>query len=273
MKEPQYTYGGEDDFYDEDASPGVVSPEKTTLRRLLIVLLDISASMAERADRRGTPPIEELNRRFKALLLSGELNRMTNLEIAIAAFYTEIKGSRATPKVIPLPLGVPVRSDSPIHWAAHATWGHPGDLQASGGTPLGTAVERATGWIATRLTQWWEEGADRDCRPVLVVLTDGVPWSGDNLKGAISSVHKMESSGDLAFWIAGTGAATDSVYVDLANKGNFVHLGSKAIESFIRLMSMSMKAAEEGGHEPVESLYRRLRDKLNQLEGESVAGA
>jgi len=229
-----------------------VSPEDTGERKLLVVLLDISSSMGEETG--GSTPIDELNRAFRDFLRPNAIQLSEfglNGELAIAAFYADSTGKHVTW----LPLGVPVREASQVHWVRYATQ-FDDDLIAGGGTPTGFAISQAVAVITERYSEWQRDGVYPNPRPVLLVLTDGKPT--DSLTEASTAVHQLEDEGKLVLWVACTEHADMTKLATLADKGNLISLGGKPIDSFIALISQSLDVAQRG------RTARDIYDRLNQ---------
>jgi uncharacterized protein YegL len=234
-------------------------PEDEPERQLLVVLLDVSASMAMGGAAAGERPIDELNGAFREFLAPGgvqnsDLGRTG--ELGIAVFHS----SSNTPMISWLPLGRKVHEDSPLYWVRYVKPFN--NLHASGGTPLGAAVCEALDVIERRRKEWREDNIKPNPRPVLVTLTDGQPT--DDISDAARRVHELEDSQDLLSWIAYTKNADPTKIAALADKGNAVPLGDKKIASFIQLLSLSVRTAANFRSRTAAEVYLSLLTKWGE---------
>lgn len=240
-------------------------PERTTTRRLLVVLLDVSYSMGESSTSKapidGQPdpgtPIAELNAALHQFTQAGGIqidDFADNGEIAIGAF----SAPNHKAQVIWLPLGTPVREGSKIHWARHVRPSS-GSIEADGGTPLGMAVGAALDVINERVAELALKKVRVTPRPVLVVLTDGKPT--DDISRATQRVHQMEEASELLMWVAGMAGSDPSQLGTLADKGNYIPLADKPIGDFIRFLSASVDVAGKNSRRTAREIYDSMNRK------------
>ncbi len=143
-----------------------------------LLLLDVSGSMAG-------PPIAELNaglRTFRDELLADEL-AAKRVEVACVTFG-------------------PVEVATGIEPAAlfQPPW-----LRASGETPMGEAILRATDLVRERKQQYRANGVPF-YRPWILLLSDGAPT--DAWAEATARVHDGEASRSFAFFAVAVGGAS-----------------------------------------------------------------
>jgi serine/threonine protein kinase len=248
-----------------DSLPLKPHPRDRSTRRAMVVLVDASPSMG--LVRQGRPTaIAEVNRVLRATFDQGDLAKGQfgdNGEVAVGVFGTSAGATR----IDWLDLaggdnGIAVGPGSPLHFAQDARWEGTVSRFEDDGTPLGAAILAALKVVDDRREELRDEGVTWDARPVVVLLTDGKPT--DSTAEATRAVHEREDSGALAFWIVGTGGARRHDLAGLADKGNFVDLGTKPLGSFARFMAVSAQSVD--GHQPAVDLYRRITDKWRDLE-------
>lgn len=265
-------------------------PDQTTNRRLLVSLVDLSDSMnavpqvgasagapnQRLGDAAPITPIMELDGALRSYLLK-ELDQDQQFglsgEIAVGGFW-------GAANVAWMDLGTPVRAGSNVYWVRYVTArlrereasGNPFRLIAEGGTPLLFAVNNALDLIEERRREWGPARPPAH-RPILVVLTDGVPT--DMFEQASRRVtqlftrtkerlHDLEARKMILFWVACTADADEETLMPLADKGNMIALGDKRISSFITLMQMSPDIAKAGGSRDARTIYTDLRAKWDR---------
>ncbi len=81
---------------------------------------------------------------------------------------------------------------------------NPPTLQASGGTPMGEAIDRALDRVAMRKTQYAKAGIPKTL-PWVFLITDGAPT--DDWQRAAERVHRNSEAGDTAFFAVGVQGA------------------------------------------------------------------
>lgn len=188
----------------ENAVEFATNPEP---RCACVLLLDVSGSMGGR-------PIEALNeglRAFAADLATDSLASQ-RVEVAVVTFGGT---------------GVEVRHDF-----ATAGQFEPDRLTATGGTPMGAAIEKALDMVEERKGQYRANGV-LYYRPWVFLITDGEPT--DDWKDAAHRVKKVEEANGLAFFAVGVEGANMDVIGDIATRPPLKLQGLKFVELFVWL--------------------------------------
>ena len=172
-----------------------------------VLLLDVSGSM-------GGQPIAALNEGLAAFAsdLATDSLASQRVEVAIVTFGGA---------------GVEVRQD-------FVTAGQlePVRLEASGGTPMGAAIERAVDMVEQRKAQYKANGV-LYYRPWVFLITDGEPT--DDWKDAAARVHQVEEANGLAFFAVGVEGANMDVLGEIAVRSPLKLQGLKFVELFVWL--------------------------------------
>ena len=172
-----------------------------------VLLLDVSGSMGGR-------PIAALNEGLAAFAsdLATDSLASQRVEVAIVTFGGN---------------GVEVRQDfvtagqlDPVH------------LEASGGTPMGAAIERAVQLVEDRKQQYKANGV-LYYRPWVFLITDGEPT--DEWKEAATRVRTAEEANGLAFFAVGVEGANLDVLGQIAVRDPLRLQGLKFVELFVWL--------------------------------------
>jgi uncharacterized protein YegL len=246
----------EEPLHGDDLGPA----QEPSTRRLLVLVLDMSASMGVVSDGETSAPIGQLDSSLRSYLKGlrdGTSGFRLHGELAICAVVNSDAHF--------LVAGTPVREASVIFWARFGANAFPADpLVASGNTPLGHAICKSLDVITERLLEYKADGIELAHPPVLLVLSDGRPT--DDMSGAAIRAHQMERDGELLIWVAAMRGADVTALRPLVNKGNLVPLGPR-IDSFVQLISASMRAAELGSSD-AEQIYRAL-NAMALVEGRS----
>ena len=172
-----------------------------------VLLLDVSGSMGGR-------PIAALNeglRAFAADVSTDALARQ-RVEVAMVTFGGD---------------GVTVRHD----FAVAADF-EPPVLRASGGTPMGAAIEQALDLLEGRKRQYRANGISY-YRPWVVLITDGAPT--DEWHAAARRVRELEEAGAAAFFAVGVQGADMAVLGEIATRQPLALDGLKFVELFVWL--------------------------------------
>lgn len=144
-----------------------------------VLLLDTSGSM-------GGSPISELNQGlqiFSEALSKDEL-AMSRIEIAIITFG-------------------PVKVEQDFVIAREFI---PPNLQASGDTPMGSAINLALDVVNERKQTYKKNGISY-YRPWIFLITDGAPTDGNEWQNAAQKVHEYETNKKVAFFSVGVDQA------------------------------------------------------------------
>lgn len=172
-----------------------------------VLLLDVSGSMGGR-------PIAALNEGLGAFSadLSTDALASQRVEVAIVTFGGN---------------GVDVRQDF-----VTAGQFEPVRLEASGGTPMGAAIERAVDLVEDRKRQYKENGV-LYYRPWVFLITDGEPT--DDWTEAAQRVRRAEEANGLAFFAVGVEGANMEVLSQIAVRSPLRLQGLKFVELFVWL--------------------------------------
>lgn len=172
-----------------------------------VLVLDVSGSMGGR-------PIAALNEGLAAFAtdLTTDSLASARVEVAIVTFGGN---------------GVDLRQDfvtagqfEPVH------------LEASGGTPMGAAIERAIELVEDRKRQYKANGV-LYYRPWVFLITDGEPT--DEWAGAATRVRQAEEGNGLAFFAVGVEGANMDVLSQIAVRDPLKLQGLKFVELFVWL--------------------------------------
>lgn len=188
----------------ENAVEFATNPEP---RCACVLLLDVSGSMGGR-------PIEALNeglRAFAADLATDSLASQ-RVEVAVVTFGGT---------------GVEVRHDF-----ATAGQFEPDRLTATGGTPMGAAIEKALDMVDERKRQYRANGV-LYYRPWVFLITDGEPT--DDWKDGAQRVKQAEEANGLAFFAVGVDGANMDVLGEIATRSPLKLQGLKFVELFVWL--------------------------------------
>jgi len=176
-----------------------------------LLLLDTSASMAG-------APISELNAglvTFKDELAADSL-AMKQVEVAVITFG-------------------PVKVESSFHTVPNF---FPPHLQASGDTPMGTAIKQGLDMIKQRKEEYRANGIDY-YRPWVFLFTDGAPT--DEWQSAVAMIQEGEASKSFAFFAVGVQDANMNFLKQISVREPLKLQGFRFREFFLWL-SKSMKS-------------------------------
>lgn len=188
----------------ENAVEFATNPEP---RCACVLLLDVSGSMGGR-------PIDAMNeglRAFAADLATDSLASQ-RVEVAVVTFGGT---------------GVEVRHDF-----ATAGQFEPDRLTATGGTPMGAAIEKALDMVDERKRQYRANGV-LYYRPWVFLITDGEPT--DDWEDAARRVKQAEEANGLAFFAVGVEGANLDVLGEIAARSPLKLQGLKFVELFVWL--------------------------------------
>ncbi len=203
----EYPIFEEQEPFAEEESPfeGAEFVDNPEPRCPCVLLLDTSASMKGK-------PIDELNEGLQALrkeLLEDEL-ASKRVELAIVSFG-------------------PVRVESDF---GTPEFFEPPDLEATGETPMGSAVEHALDMIEERKETYRSNGINY-YRPWVFLITDGSPT--DAWENASHLVKIAEQDGSLAFFPVGVQDANMDVLAKLGTRAPLKLDGLRFTDLFVWL--------------------------------------
>ena len=172
-----------------------------------VLLLDVSGSMGGR-------PIAALNEGLAAFAqdLSTDALASQRVEVAVVTFGGD---------------GVDVRQEF-----VTASQYDPVPLAASGGTPMGAAIEQAIDLVEARKSQYKSNGI-LYYRPWVFLITDGEPT--DEWREAAARVRRAEEANALAFFAVGVEGANMDVLSQIAVRSPLRLQGLKFVELFVWL--------------------------------------
>jgi len=186
-------------------------PDNPEPRCPCLLLLDISGSMAG-------APISELNAglvTFKDELAADSL-AMKRVEVAVITFG-------------------PVKVEGSFHTVLNF---FPPHLQASGDTPMGTAIKQGLEMIMQRKEEYRTNGISF-YRPWVFLITDGAPT--DEWQSAAAMVREGETSKSFAFFAVGVQGANIDILKQISVREPLKLQGLKFRELF-QWLSNSMKS-------------------------------
>lgn len=189
-----------------------------------VLLLDTSGSMSG-------PPIKELNdglQVFQTNLRNDDL-AMMRVEVSVITFG----GS------------VAIAQDF-----VTADQFEPTELDASGDTPMGSAINVALDQLESRKQAYRSAGFSY-YRPWVFLITDGAPTDGDIWKSAAHRVHQAEAAKHVAFFAVGVEGANMDVLTKIATRQPLKLDGLNFREMFVWL-SNSLTAVSHA--EPDEEI-------------------
>ena len=206
----------EQSAFEDEESPfeGAEFVDNPEPRCPCVLLLDTSASMKGK-------PIQELNeglKQFKKELLDDEL-AAKRVEVAIVAFGpTRVEADFQTPEFFEAPT-----------------------LNASGDTPMGSAIEQALDMIRERKETYRSNGINY-YRPWVFLITDGAPT--DPWEAAAKAVKASEQDGSIAFFPVGVEQANMDVLSKLSSRAPLKLDGLRFTDLFAWL-SRSLQAVSQ----------------------------
>jgi uncharacterized protein YegL len=235
-----------------DALP--VQPAKS--RILITLVVDTSSSMAE-GDRIG-----ELNRALRSW--RDELMKDDHLssrgEIALVTFGKDhvvaVDPSGAVAGQASQPY-VPVSQFKPA------------ELAAGGVTPMVEALQYAFDLLAARRRQLRTEGISLANRPLVYLITDGVPtdergYRSDRWRDFAPVIRQQENGKHLLFFAFGVDGAEREVLSGLA-PSSWKFLARLNFAEVLKLVSASIESASAASarSEPAEAVYARVEERLD----------
>lgn len=187
----------------------------------VILLLDTSASMSGE-------PIKELNQGVKIFKASVEEDNQASLrvEVAIITFNSEISDISAKDGFVTISKFTPQK------------------LQASGGTRMGAAINKALDVLEER-KEVYKENAIQYYRPWIFLITDGAPT--DFYLDAAKRLKEAEDNNKLLFYSVGVqDADMDTLREITPNLERAKKLNSLDFQSMFRWLSDSVKQVSRG---------------------------
>ena len=255
----------------------ILHPQDQPDRNLVVLLLDVSGSMALADPSGHGTRISQLIRALDDFLakgihedpsVPGSVNRLhINGEIAIGAFQ-KIGG---VAQVHWLPLAdKPVEGNSPFYYAQEVMGLTPGAREAltpNGGTPIGEAVEEALDVIERRKNSLFEDGLTHEFRPNLYLLTDGEATS--SVAPAASRLHIEEAECRVLFWAFGTAECKEQDLLALGNAAsdydNLFFLNKLPLATVLKFLNKSLRhQATMEKNEPAAAVYDQMHDLLDE---------
>lgn len=235
-----------------DALP--VQPAKS--RILITLVVDTSSSMAE-GDRIG-----ELNRALRSWReeLMGDDHLSSRGEIALVTFGKDHV----------------VAVDPSGAFAGHAQQPYvpvsqfkPAELEAGGVTPMVEALQYAFDLLATRRQQLRADGIPLANRPLVYLITDGVPtdergYRSDRWRDFAPVIRQHEDGKHLLFFALGVDGAERQVLAGLA-PSSWQFLAGLNFAQVLSLVSSSIESASAASarNEPADEVYRRVQEHLD----------
>jgi uncharacterized protein YegL len=228
-------------------------------RVLITLVVDTSYSMSQ------SGRISELNREllgWREDLLSNDVVRRQG-EIALVTFGKDhVRTVDPTGRTS----GQPAEAYVPV--AAFA----PRPLEAGGVTPLVDGLQHAFELIAARRNQLRASGRNMAYRPLVYLITDGVPTDAeglpsDNWRDIAPVIRQQEDGKHLLFFAFGVDGADEDVLRGLAP--NSAHsLGRVPFSRVMQMMSTSIdKSVSAAAHdESAAVLHRQVNEQLDKEE-------
>jgi len=216
-------------------------------RTLIVLILDTSSSMGH------TGAIGELNdalqkwcaelRGNDALQMAGEIAMITFGKDHVMAVDPSGRVGGHTPRPF-----VPLRDFDPP------------ELQSGGVTPMVEAIQYALEVLSVRKRELTAEGLGLAYRPMLHLITDGVPTDEkgnrtDRWRDVAAVLRQHEAGKHLLFFALGVRGADQEVLSGLAPKAWYL-LGDTNFGKVLRLVSTSIGSAQaESRDAPAEIIY------------------
>lgn len=194
-------------------------------RCAVVLVLDVSGSMAETRDGDSRPPIAALNEGLDTLVaeLTADPLASRRVEVAIVTFgaSVDVAADFATTAAMSLPV-----------------------LSAAGPTPLGAALDRALDLVEDRKRTYRANGVTY-YRPWVVLITDGLPT--DEWSAAATRLKEAQRTKSLAFFPVAVEGADMKMLAELSDTAPLLLAGTKFNELFVWL---SASQARVSGSQP-----------------------
>lgn len=257
-----------------------MAPERVDQRNLVALLLDTSESMG-----RGQPPtpIDELNQAV-AKFLSEDIPKHRKLqqsgELAIGQFRKRNQDQSQFVEWLEL-ASHDMEGSHPFYLARGLRAQK--DLEASGQTPIATAILLGLSAIETRKEQLRNSQPPKshEHRPVLYLVTDGAPEgeSERRMEEAIEELQRAEREKRVLFFSIGTGGADMSLLstLSLGGSDNAYDLKDQSLSQLLQFVSRSSEAtfapdvatsagdpADPGDPMDARNVYLSVRRKFNE---------
>jgi len=145
----------------------------------------------------------------------------------------------------------------------------PPALQAGGVTPMVEGLQYAMEITAAHRQQLRSQGISLSNRPLIYLLTDGMPTDPDGhyterWRDLAPVIRQQESGKHLLFFAIGVTGANVEVLRGLAPDSNY-YLANMSFAQVLRLVSASIETATEAPRNgPAEEVYEGVRDGIDK---------
>ncbi|MFE3188020.1 VWA domain-containing protein [Nocardia sp. NPDC059240] len=239
-------------------------PVQQAKSRLLITLVvDTSSSMNEQGPG-GERRIDELNRALAALraeLMKDDVVRRQG-EIALVTF-----GANHVVAVDPTGR-TPGRASEPY---APVSQFNPPALQAGGITPMVEGLQYAFELIADRRGRLRAEGIPLSNRPIVYLITDGVPTDAsghrsDNWRSLVPVIRSQEAGKHMLFFALGVAGAEIDMLQGLAPNSSH-YLAQLEFSQVLMLVSASIDTGADptSRSAPAEEVYGQVQTRIERI--------
>ena len=215
----------------EEVIPDISLVDNTSQRLACVLVLDGSASMADRGAE--TDAIRELNAGLQVL-------------------EAELKGDDIASQrvqVLVIRLGDDDRVETLVDWTDAMDFSAP-TIEASGRTPLGAAMRLALRKIEEQKAEYRAHGISYN-RPWVFAITDGFPTDPD-WEDAAEECRAAEESRKVAIFAIGTSGADLEKLAKFSTRKPVRLDGLKFKELFLWLSQSASSASQEGPGETVQ---------------------
>lgn len=173
---------------------------------------------------------------------------ITELETAVGKFYREMAAdpiASMSVEISVITFGAGVNKLCGFETVADTHSQPLPRLQASGNTPMGSAISLALGEITQR-RQWYKRQGLSAYKPWIVLLTDGQP--NDQWQGPASEARGMAERGQLTFIGVGIGSAVDmqTLCRIVPAEPGAKRLAGLRFQNFFRWLSDSLRVVSTG---------------------------
>jgi uncharacterized protein YegL len=198
-----------------------------------VLLLDVSASMAEIVDNAGQDlgyNVQQDGKTYRAV--SGGVTRLDLLNEGLRAYHTELMGDSLAAQrveVSVITFGGTVQTVVPFVTARDFT---PPTLTANGETPMGAAILQAVEAVTERKKLYKQNGLHY-YRPWIFFITDGEPT--DAWQTAAAKVREGEKHKSFAFFAVGVQGANFDILRQISAREPLALKGYSFREMFVWL--------------------------------------